>query len=138
MDNPNFKNKTKQKTTLSSITEAKISFNLKSIHTTKRKKNTFTDRFSEQNKDLKIYANAKPKFKPKCLTSNVKKNSKTSKTRSRGEQQIIISWNNLWVTQFGCFWESERNKTKTKKIISMNKTTDVIEQQRERGESLGR
>lgn len=46
-----------------------------------------------QKKDLKIYANAKPKFKPKCLTSNVKKTrtQKTSKTRS-SERKLNLSF----------------------------------------------
>lgn len=93
MEYQNFKKEINPiETTLSSIARRrKISFNLKSTLTqTKqanqnKQKKPFTDRFSEQkkqNKDLKIYANAKPKFKPKCLTSNVNKtNSKNLKDK---------------------------------------------------------
>lgn len=88
--NQNFKNikKIPSETTLSSITKAKKnSFNLKSIHAKQKKQTkTFTDRFSEQNKDLKIYANAKPKFKPKCLTSNVKKKLKKPQRQDQDEE----------------------------------------------------
>lgn len=91
MDRQNFKKiikQTKRNHSQQHHGSGKISFNLKSIHAKKRnkQKQTFTDRFSEQNKDLKIYAKAKPKFKPKCLTSNVKKKTqKTSKSRSAEE-----------------------------------------------------
>lgn len=88
-------------TTLSSVArKRKISFNLKPTLTqTKQKTKTNKNHLridlvnkKKQNKDLKIYANAKPKFKPKCLTSNVKKTQKTSKTRSSEKQaKFIIS-----------------------------------------------
>lgn len=47
----------------------------------------------KQNKDLKIYANAKPKFKPKCLTSNVNKKLKKPQRQDQVKEKakFIIS-----------------------------------------------
>lgn len=72
----------------------------------------------KQNKDLKIYANAKPKFKPKCLTSNVKTKLKKPQRQDQVKEKakFIISWNNLCESpkfgNFGKVNETKKNKHK--------------------------